>query len=207
MPTNYESIFGGIFRGLSNNKNSGGTNPQIPTQQNNPLVYAWIGQQTNDLRQPIQKEQAQNSTLGLASSAGTLVPYSQPVPTDIPTRTALTTPGTDVSLAVFASPIGGLTQPVPLAVPTSNNGGGFGDYDMQPLNGSHFSRYFSNQLGNYNLLAKPNPANVLTAVQEQANSNSDGSANVWQGAYQTFAMMAKPYDPNASNHWQGLRQS
>jgi len=206
MPNNFESIFGGIFRGLSSNKSSAGTNSLIPTQQNNPLVYGWIGQETNDLRYPISKEQTQNPVLGPNLSSGTQFAYSSPVPTDIPTQIQGSYPTTDVSrVALVSSRIGSMVQPIPCVVPINN--GQFNGYEMSPVNGQHFFGYFANQLGMYNLQGRPNAANVLTAIQAEANVNSDGSSDLWNGAWQTILSMRKSYDPNASNHWQGLRQS
>jgi hypothetical protein len=203
MPTNAASIFGGIFRGLTNNTVSQGTNPQVPTQQNNPNVYRWIGQSTQDLRQPVSKEATQNPALPWGTgSSGTLIPYGQNVPlgTDIQQGA----PDPSIAFDPYASQIGSTIQPIPKVIPVANNN--LGNTEMMPQNGSHFKDHFVNQMGSYNLIGDPNAANVLTAVQAQANTHADGSPDIWQNAYQVFNSMAKGYNPS-QQYWQGLKQS
>lgn len=205
MTNNFQSIVGGIIRGLTNDKASAGTNPHIPTQQNNPLVYTWIAQQTNDLRQPIEKEQSQNPSLPFGkASSGTQYEYTNPLPTDIRMLISQGSPGTNIDPTQQASSIGSLIQTVPDLVPLNNwNFSGFG---MSPQNADHFKSYFANQLGVQNTNKYPLSGQILAEVQEQANTNADGSSNVWHGAWQTFETMTKPYHP-ANQFRHGLRYS
>jgi len=204
MATNFGSIVGGIVRGLSNDKRSAAlTGSNVKTD--NPQTFTWIGQNTSDLRQPIQKEMSQNPSLPFEKgSSGTQYSYSQPLPTDITTLVAQGSPGTNVGEFREASSIGSLIQTIPSIVP--NNNWNFSGFGMSPQNGDHFKTYFANQIGINP--ANPNPlsANVLTAVTEQANIPIDGSVNVWNGAWQTINAMGKPYHP--SNQFrEGVRYS
>jgi hypothetical protein len=204
QPNNFQSIVGGIFRGLSNDKRSVGlTGSNVKTD--NPHTYAWIGQETSDLRQPIEKEQSQNPSLPFAKgSSGTQYSYTQPLPTDVRTLIAQGSPGTNIALTDEASSIGSMIQTVPAQVPMNN--WNFSGYGMSPQNGDHFKLYFANQLGVRNMNPTPMASQVLTAVQEQQNTNTDGSSNVWHGSWQTIQSMRKGYRP-ANQFIQGMRHS
>ena len=204
MATNFGSIVGGIVRGLSNDKRSAGlTGSNVKTD--NPHTYNWIGQETSDLRQPIQKEMSQNPSLPFEKgSSGTEYSYSNPLPTDITTLVKQGSPGTNVSPFREASSIGSLIQTVPSYVP--NNNWNFSGFGMSPQNADHFKTYFANQIGVNP--ANPNPlsANVLTAITEQANTPIDGSHDVWNGAWETYISMRK--DSKPSNQFrEGVRYS
>jgi len=197
VANNFESIFGGIFRGLASNKSSAGLNQTNTQSDKNPLTYAWIGQQTNDLRQPIEKEQSQSPALpGLFGSSGTAYSYSVPLPTDVRSIASYNNPATSVALNSLPSQLGSTVHPAPAYAPIDN--WAFRGYGMSPQNGDHFKQYFANQMGNFNMMPKPNPSNVLTAVSDQANIAVDGSADVWQGTYQTMTLMGKRYNPMAN---------
>lgn len=184
-PRNYESILGSITRAFSKN-NSG----------KNPLTRTWIGQEQNDLRQPIEKEQSQSPALPWYSrSSGTAFDWTQPVPalTDIRTRGETNSPGPDSRPTLVASSVGSLVQPMPDNVPLNNVQ--FSGYGMSPQNGDHFQHYFANQVNQHNITFAVNPANVLTAVSEQQNQMADGSADVWGSYNKIFDAMQKNYRP------------
>jgi hypothetical protein len=82
---------------------------------------------------------------------------------------------------------------MPFSVPINN--APFSGYDMNPLNGTHFKEYFANQINQYHILPAPNASNVLTAVSEQQNSMTDGSADVWQKHDQFLLDNNKGYGP------------
>jgi hypothetical protein len=204
QPNNFGSIVGGILRGLSNDKRSVGlTGSNVKTD--NPQTYSWIGQETSDLRQPIQKEQSQNPSLAFAKgSSGTQYAYSKPLPTDITTLVSQGAPGTNISETDLASSIGSLIQPTPGFVRPDNwNFSGMG---MSPQNADHFKTYFANQIGVNHRVTPPLSAQVMTDVQEQQNTNTDGSSNLWHGAWQTIQSMRKGYRP-ANQFRQGTRYS
>jgi len=193
QPNNYGSIVGGIIRGLSNDRRSAGLTGHNVTNDN-PQSYAWIGQNTSDLRQPIQKEMSQNPSLPFEKgSSGTQYEYTNPLPTDIRSLVRQGYPGTDVNIVDQASSVGSLVQGMPSFVPINNLQ--LSGYGMSPQNADHFKYYFANQMGQLNLTPQVNPSNVLTAVQEHQNINTDGSAQVWHGAFQTFGTMLKRYNP------------
>jgi len=204
MPNNFQSIFGGIIRGLSNDKRSVGlTGHNVSTD--NPHTYTWIGQETSDLRQPIEKEQSQNPSLPFAKgSSGTQYSYTQPLPTDITTLVSAGSPGTSIAETDQASAIGSMIQTVPNKVPVNNSQSN--GYGMSPQNGDHFKQYFANQIGVMNKNPVPMASQVLTAVQEQQNTNTDGSSDVWHGSWQTIQSMRKGYRP-ANQFRQGMRYS
>jgi hypothetical protein len=204
MPNNFDSIFGGILRGLSNDKRSVGlTGSNVKTD--NPHTYTWIGQETSDLRQPIEKEQSQNPSLPFAKgSSGTQYSYTQPLPTDITTLVSQGSPGTSIAETDQASSIGSTIQTVPNKVPVNNSQSN--GYGMSPQNGDHFKQYFANQIGVMNKNPVPMSSQVLTAVQEQQNMNTDGSSDVWHGSWQTIQSMRKGYRP-ANQFRQGMRYS
>jgi hypothetical protein len=192
MPTRWQSITGGILRGLSNDKRSAGlTGSNVKTD--NPHTYTWIGQETSDLRQPIQKEQTQQPALpfGMASG-GTQYSYQNPLPTDIRMLLTQGSPGTDVGTKDASSDTGSLNQSVPGNAPM-NNGFQSSGYGMSPQNGDHFKYYFANSIGAQANNKVPFPSSVLNAVQVQQNSNTDGNPDVWKGAMQVFGSMSKGY--------------
>src|SRR5215831_17224135 len=130
-----------MIRGLSNDKRSLGISTSASVKTDNPLTYAWIGQNTSDLRQPIEKEQSQNPSLPFEkSSSGTQYSYSQPLPTDITTLVSQGSPGTNISETDLASSIGSLIQPTPGFVRPDN--WNFSGYGMSPQNADHFKAYF-----------------------------------------------------------------
>jgi hypothetical protein len=194
MPSNWDSIFGGIIRGLSNDRRSVGlTGSNVKTD--NPQTYSWIGQETSDLRQPIDKEQSQNPSLPFAKgSSGIQYAYSQPVTTDVRTLVAQGSPGTNIAYTDQASSIGSMIQTVPTRVRPNN--WNFSGYGMSPQNGDHFKLYFANQIGVRNMNPNPMSSQVLTAVQEQQNTNTDGSSDVWHGNWQVIQAMRKGYRPS-----------
>ena len=199
MATNFESIVGGIFRGLTKNNlvnpQALGMNRNIPERV--PLVSQWIGRETNDLRQPIEKEQTQNPALPWYSrSSGTQVSYSQPVPTDIPTRIAESIPQPNSNVTLEPSSIGSLVQPMPKEVPLRN--WQFNGYEMSPTNGEHFKTFFANQINYINGYASPTPANVLSAVTYQQNLITDGSPDVWESHNRMIKGVEKGYTPYTS---------
>src|SRR5215471_8209973 len=204
MANNFGSIVGGIVRGLSNDRRSAGlTGSNVKTD--NPHTYRWIGQETSDLRQPIEKEMSQNPSLPFEkTTSGTEYSYTNPLPTDIRTLIQQGSPGTDIAETRQASSIGSTIQTVPPVVPINNwNFSGMG---MSPQNGDHFKYYFANQIGVKNQNANPLPANVLAFSTEQANTVIDGSHDVWNGAWQTFISMRKNYQPSTQFR-EGVRYS
>jgi hypothetical protein len=193
MPNNLQSIVGGIFRAVSNNKVSLGLTDQNVTTDN-PQTYTWIGHSDKLPTYPTDREQTQSPAIPWYSkSSGTGFSYSQPVPTDFTSRFAANTPGTDVSITDQASSIGSTIQSVPRYVPMGNMQ--FNGYEMSPQNGAHFKNYFANQLGMQNLNPLPNASNVLTAIQEQQGIQTDGSADVWHSHFRLFQNLGKDYRP------------
>jgi len=191
---NLDSILSGIFKGLSNSKTSGGISKPLA---GNPLEASWIGLETNDLRAQIQKEGSQNPALDWhASSSGTQVSYTKPVPTDILTRISSSYPQTDIGLSSVASSVGSLVQAIPKQVQINNLQ--FNGYEMNPTNGGHFFTYFANQLGNRHLIPVVNPASVLTAIGDQQNIVTDGNANTWDAHLQFMINRNKGYMPATS---------
>jgi len=192
MPNNWQSITSGILKGISNDKRSVGLTGSN-TKTDNPNTFTWIGQETSDLRQPIQKEQTQTPSLPFGNaSAGTVYSYQNPLPTDIRMLISQGSPGTNVSPKDASSDTGSLIQGIPDTVATNNAFPSSG-YGMSPQNGDHFKYYFANTIGAQANNKVPFPASVLTAVQEQQNFNTDGSSNVWNGAMQLFGSMSKSY--------------
>src|SRR5215831_14724720 len=184
-----------MIRGLSNDKRSLGISTSANVKTDNPLTYAWIGQETSDLRQPIEKEQSQNPSLPFAKgSSGTQYSYTQPLPTDVTTLISQGSPGPSITPTVHASSIGSLIQPMPGFVPMNN--WAFNGMGMMPQNGDHFKSFFANQNGLANMQPTPLPASVLSAVQEQQNVGSHGSNDVWASGWQTFQAMGKDYKPS-----------
>ena len=198
MPNNWDSIVGGIVRGLSNDHRSAGlTGSNVKTD--NPHTYAWIGQETSDLRQPIQKEATQNPSLPFTmGSPGTQYSYSQTLPTEVRTFFTQATPGTDVSIRSEASSVGSQTL-IPTNYAPINNRQTSG-YGMSPQNGDHFKAYFANQIGLNNNLPKANAAVTTEHIQEQQGLGSAGSNAVWHNSWQTFISMRKSYSPNQTYH-------
>ncbi len=194
-PTNFGSIIGGIIRGLSNDKRSAGLKGSNVTNDN-PQSYGWIGQETSDLRQPIEKEQTQNPSLPfLTKSSGVEYSYTTPLPTDIRSRITAGMPGTNVDSTNQASSIGSMIQTVPSMV-LMNNWQEHG-YGMSPQNGDHFKTFFANQMGVRAILPQPLPSAVANAVSHQADSNLVGSHDVWHSSWQTFLTMRKTHHPSA----------
>ena len=197
-PNNFQSIFGGIFRGLSNNRSSGGLNQTNTQNSDNPLTYQWIGFPTpSDLRQQIQKEQTQNPSLPFEKgSGGTSVDYSRAVLTDIPTLVNQGSPGTDISLRHSAASAGSPTNiPTGFASPTNWVGNGYG---MSPQNGDHFKTFFANQLNLRNVLPKATPMITSLAISEQADTHVANSNDSWKNAFQLYSSMQKQYYPMSS---------
>jgi len=195
MANNFQSIVGGIFRGLSNNRASGGLNQTNTQSSQNPLTYQWIGFPTpSDLRQPIQKEQTQNPSLAFEKgSAGTSQSYSMPPLTDIPTLVTQGMPGPDSSFRLTAGSVGSKSNIPALRAPINNaQGNGFG---MSPQNGDHFKQYFANQIGLFNVLTKPVPEATASAISVQQHTNVAGNPDAWASSWQTFLSMAKGYNP------------
>jgi hypothetical protein len=160
-----------------------------------------------NLAQPITKEQTQNPSLPFGkSSAGTEYSYENPLPTDIRMLVTQGIPGTNVSPNDASSDTGSLIQPIPDNVPYAGSFQSSG-YGMSPQNGDHFKYYFANNIGNYANTKVPFPATVLSAIQEQPGVNSDGSSNVWHGAFQTFATMRKGYQGVKPANLSGLKYS
>ena len=197
-PTNADSIFGGIFRGLSNNRSSGALNQTNTQNSNNPLTYQWIGFPTpSDLRQPIEKEQTQNPSLPFdKGSSGTNVPYSSAPLTDIPTLLQQGSPGTNTSIRDTASSVGSPTN-VPAGWAPIANPVGSG-YGMSPQNADHFKQYFANQIGLGNNLPKASAANTTLAIAHQQHTNSAGASDAWQRSWEVFGSMQKDYNPMGS---------
>jgi hypothetical protein len=195
MATNFGSIVGGIIRGLSNDRRSVAlTGHNVTTD--NPNTYTWIGQEPGDLRQPIQKEMSQNPSLPFEkASSGSQYEYTQPLPTDIRTLITAGSPGTDISPTTYASSIGSWVQRVPSLVPMNN--GQFNGYGMSPQNADHFKVHFANQIGMRNMMAAPSASIVATAIQEQANINTDGPTDPWENALSLFQFMRKSYTPSS----------
>jgi len=193
-PNNFGSIVGGIVRGSTNSRRSVGlTGHNVSTD--NPLTFAWIGQETSDLRQPIQKEVSQNPSLPFEKTTpGTQYEYTNPLPTDVRTLFNQGSPGTNVSLRDKAASVGSSTL-IPTGFAPMNNavGAGFG---MSPQNGDHFKFYFANQIGLSNMLPKANAATMAQGVMEEQSRNVAGSADIWHGNWQTFISMRKAYNPN-----------
>jgi hypothetical protein len=199
IPTNFQSIVGGIFRGLSNDKRSVGlTGSNVKTD--NPQTYTWIGQETSDLRQPIEKEQTQNPSLPfLKGSSGTQYAYTNPLPTDIRTGILESYPGTSIEKTFVPSSIGSLLQPMPDMVPLNNwQQRGYG---MSPQNADHFKTYFANQIGLTNLIPQPTPSNTMDAVQAQQQSSTVGRHSDWFNVWQHILTMRKTYTP--ANNFRG----
>lgn len=196
-PNNFTSIFGGIFRGLSNNKASGGLNQTNTQSSDNPLTYQWIGAPTGGTTYQIDREQTQNPSLPFEKgSAGTNVPYAKPVLTDIPTLLNQGSPGTDVSLRTSAGSVGSATH-IPPGMAPINNAVGNG-YGMSPQNADHFKVYFANQIGLSNQLPRASAKTTGLAIADQQHENVGGSSDSWKSAYQTFASMQKGYSPMGS---------
>ena len=194
MANNFQSIVGGIFRGISQNKSSAGLS-ESNVKELNPQTYQFIGLSSKDPRYPVAKEQTQNPALPWnSSSAGTQLGYTQPIPTNVPEKLGQQLPAPDAAPTQWASSIGSMVQPVPGYVPLNN--WQINNYGMSPQNGSHFLNYFANQRGIQNLQPIPVASNVLTAVQEQQNIQTDGSADVWNGHFNLFRSMAKDYNPS-----------
>lgn len=194
-PNNLQSILGGIFRGMTNNKSSAGLPPDTNVRANNPNTYRWIGAPAGDQNNPpITTEQTQQPALAwFRGSAGTAFAYTQPTVTDIPNALSQPTPDTSVAFTNQASSIGSLVQSHPSSVPTGNwQTQGLG---MNPTNAEHFREYFANQIGTRHLLPTPNAASVLTAVQSQNNMSADGSVDVRNLRYSITAANAKGYQP------------
>ena len=193
MANNAESIIGGIVRGLVRNKRSLGLSTQN-VKANNPQTQQWIGESYGSMTAPIQREQTQNPVLPWStSSSGTSFSYSKPVPTDI---RYLVESATDITPTRYASSVGGLVQPVPGNVPINDMQ--VKGYGMSPLNGSHFFEYFANQNNQAYSPGLANAANVLTAISEQANVGSDGSADVWRNLYSLQMNASQRYNPAGS---------
>jgi len=197
-PNNWQSIVGGIVGGISNDKRSAGlTGHNVTTD--NPQTYGWIGQETSDLRQPIQKESSQNPSIPFTSgSPGVAMPYAQLLPNDIPTFLQQGAPGTNVSIRTEASSVGSPTL-IPTGFAPINNAQ-FSGYGMSPQNGDHFKQYFANQIGLSNQLPKASPAVSAMAVQVEQSLGSAGSQDSWIHAWQTFTNMRKTYQPNQTYH-------
>lgn len=196
-PNNFTSIFGGIFRGLSNNKSSGGLNQTNTQNSSNPLTYQWIGQSAGGTTYQIDREQTQNPSLPFEKgSGGTNVAYSSPPLTDIPTLLNQGAPGTDVSIRNSAGSVGSPTN-VPAGYAPRNNGVGSG-FGMSPQNADHFKQYFANQIGLQNNLPRASAKNTTLAVSDQQHTNVAGSSDSWQSSFQTFAAMQKGYSPMGS---------
>jgi hypothetical protein len=194
MPNNFQSIVGGIFRGLSNDRRSVAlTGSNVKTD--NPLTFTWIGQETSDLRQPIEKEVSSNPSLPFEKTTpGTQYEYANTLPTDVRTLVKQGSPGTDVSIRDKASSVGSSTL-VPTGFAPINNAQNAG-VGMSPQNGDHFKSYFANQIGLSNQLPVAHAASTLQGVMEEQSRNITGSADVWHGSWQTFVNMRKRYNPN-----------
>jgi hypothetical protein len=197
MPNNFQSIVGGIFRGISSNKSSAGLNQTNTQNDTNPLTYQWIGESTGGTAYPINREQTQNPALPFAKgSAGTNIPYAPPVLTDIPTLLNQGSPGTDVSLRTSAGSVGSQTSIPPGMAPIANAVGN--GYGMSPQNADHFKVYFANQIGLSNQLPRASAKTTGLAIADQQHENVAGSSDSWKSAYQTFSAMQKGYSPMGS---------
>lgn len=198
MPNNFESIFGGMFRGLASNKSSGGLNQTNTQNASNPQTYQWIGQASGGTVFPINREQTQNPALPFAfGSAGISLSYANPVLTDIPTLLSQGSPGTDVSQRDAAGSVGSPTN-IP-ATYASLSGGYIGNgYGMSPQNADHFKTFFANQIGLSNKLPKASAFNTSLAITDQADTHIGSSQDSWKNAWNVFSSMQKGYSPMGS---------
>jgi|SRR5215471_5388835 len=195
-PNNFQSIIGGMIRGLTNSRRSAALTAHN-VSNDNPQSFAWIGGSTSDLRQPIEKEMSQQPSLAFGkASSGTSYAYFNPVLNDIPSLYLQGQPGTNVSERKVAGSVGSPTNvPAPFAPIDNWPSAGYG---MSPQNGDHFKYYFANQIGLSNQLPKPNPANVAEMTMAAQNHSAAGASDLWFSHAQTVSNMLKGYNPSGN---------
>jgi len=194
--SNLQSILGGIFGGLSNNKSSGGLSGSN-VKTNNPQTYAWIGQAAGGTRYQTTRESQQGQQLPWYSgSSGTGFSYSQLLPTDIPSISHQVTPATNVQAMGWDDPsvVGSTISALPGTVPVANFGQ-FNGYQMNPQNAESWRTYYANQMSNVPLKRQPNASNVASAVTQQSSIGAEGSLDPWASHSSLVTAMAKGYSP------------